>query len=71
MKKYTKKELQAMTTLSDEIAARLHNLQLDRLQIMEIGEWLKNPTAKKELRQALLQMNQAISEAREIVKGVR
>ena len=71
MKKYTKKEMEAMTTLSQEITARLHNLSLDRLQIAEIVEFVKDPNTKRKIREALTEIYIAVEEAKDLAKEVR
>jgi hypothetical protein len=71
MKKYTKKEMEAMTTLSQEITARLHNLSLDRLQIAEIVEFVKDPNTKRKIRESLTEIYIAVEEAKDLAKEVR
>ena len=71
MKKYTKKEMEAMTTLSQEITARLHNLSLDRLQIAEIVEFVKDPNTKRKIREALTEIYIAVEEAKDLAKEVK
>jgi hypothetical protein len=70
MKKYTKKEMEAMTTLEQEIKARLFNLNADRLEIVEIVEWVKSNKTKNQLWNTLIKIYDAIEEAKELVKEV-
>lgn len=70
MKKYTKKELQAMVTLEQEIQARLFNLNADRLEIVEIVEWVKSNKTKNKLWNTLMKIYDAIEEAKDLVKEV-
>ena len=71
MKKYTKKEMEAMTTLEQEIKARLFNLNADRLEIVEIVEWVKSNKTKNQLWNTLIKIYDAIEEAKELVKEVK
>lgn len=71
MKKHTKKEMEAMITIGQEIGARLHNLSLDRLDIVEVSQFIKNPNVRRRLLEALADMYEAIEEAKDLVKGVK
>jgi len=70
MKKYTKKEMEAMTTLEQEIKARLFNLNADRLEIVEIVEWVKSNKTKNQLWNTLIKIYDFIEEAKELIKEV-
>jgi hypothetical protein len=71
MKKYTKKDLEAMPTLELELSARLHNISLDRLDIVENGQFIANPNVRRRLLEALADMYEAIEEAKDLIKGVK
>jgi hypothetical protein len=71
MKKYTKKDLEAMPTLELELSARLHNISLDRLDIVEVGQFIANPNVRRRLLEALADMYEAIEEAKDLIKGVK